>query len=330
MKRIKPLILIVLTFGYCEPTSVFAQLTPARWTAHELRAGPASSPPVELYRPVDMAFDGDGLFVLDMDDDNVKVFSKAGSFRYTFGRKGQGPGEFHRPSGLDVQDARICVADSGNRRIQIIDKRGSYLSGFKVPFLPFRILALENNRIVVLGLPSGRTGPEKLLHCYDGQGRLLWEAVDSFHSRDSVYDLMRNRMFIRKAPGGEFFLIPNADDRTIRRMNAAGRLLGEIKVAESYPLKEVTITVRGGQKRTLHPLCWNCALDRETLYLLIPERTEDGDLGPGRTIAAIDRRGDHIALISLPAKVSRIAVESGTIFGLDLDSRLRLFTTGSQ
>jgi hypothetical protein len=330
MKNAKSLILIVLAFGYYGPTSAFSQPAPARWTAHELRTGSPSSLPVELYRPVDMASDGDCLFVLDMDDDNIKVFSKEGSFRYAFGRKGQGPGEFHRPGGLDIHGSHIFIADSGNRRIQVVDRKGGYLAGFKVPFFPYRILALEENRIVVLGLPSGRSGPEKLLHGYDGQGRLLWEAVDSFYSGDSIYDLMRNRPFIRKASGGEFFLIPSTDDRTVRRMDAAGRLLGEIKVAPSVPLKEITITVRGGERRTLHPFCWSCALDKETLFLLIPERTDDGDLGPGRTIAVIDRRGDNTAWITLPLKVSRIAVQGGVIFGLDLDSRLRLFKAGGR
>ena len=330
MKKTRPLTLRLLILGYCAQLAVFGQSSPARWAARELKPGPASSPPVELYRPVELALDEDGLFILDMDDNDIKVFSLAGAFRYAFGRKGQGPGEFHRPGGLDILDRRVYVADSGNRRIQVLDKKGDYLAGFKVPFSPYRILALEEDRIVVLGLPSGRSGPEKLLHCYDGRGRLLWEAVDSFHSGDSVYDLMRNRMFIRKAPGGEFFLVPGADDRIVRRMNAAGFLLEEIKVDESYPLKEIAITARGGQKRTLRPFCWNCALDGEALYLLIPERAEDGDLGPGRTIAVIGRRGANTALIDLPAKTSRIAVAGTTIYGLDLESRLRLFTTGSE
>ncbi len=330
MKKNKAIALMLLILGCSASMDVFSQSSPARWTAREIKSGPVSSPPVELYRPVELALDEDGLFVLDMDDNDIKVFSRAGAFRYMFGRKGQGPGEFHRPSGLDILDGRVYVADAGNRRIQVLDKKGAYLAGFKVLFSPYRVLALEEDRIVVLGLPSSRSGPEKLLHCFNSRGEILWEAVESFDSGDSVYDLMRNRMFIRRAPGGEFFLVPGADDRIVRRMNAAGFLLEEIKVDASCPLKEITITARGGRKRTLRPFCWNCALDGEALYLLIPERTEDGDLGPGRTIAVIGRRGANTALIDLPAKVSRIAVAGPTIFGIDLDSRLRLFTTGSE
>ncbi|MFZ2054019.1 MAG: 6-bladed beta-propeller [Candidatus Aminicenantales bacterium] len=330
MKKIRMLILIWLAFAYCGQTFLTGQSTPPRWTAREIERAAETASAVELYRPVDLVLDEAGLFVLDMDDNNIKVFSREGAFLYMFGRKGQGPGEFHRPSGLDIQGEHVYVADAGNRRIQILDKRGGYLAGFKVPLSPYRVLGLKEDRIVVLALPSVRSGPEKLLHCYDSRGELLWEAVDSFHSGDSVYDLMRNRMFIRKTPGGELWLVPGADSRIVRRMSVAGFLLGEIKVDEGYPVKEVAIAVRGGRKRTLHPFCWNCALDREILYLLIPERTEDGDLGPGRTIAAVGRGGEISALIDLPVRLSRMAVEGRTVFGIDLDSRLRLFAVVSK
>ncbi len=329
MKKMRLPVFVLLALAYCGPAALSGQSDPARWTAREIKPAAASSPPVELYRPVDLALDDGRLFILDMSDNNIKVFSRAGAFQYTFGRKGQGPAEFHRPSGLDIQGSRVYVADAGNRRIQVLSKRGDYLAGFKLPFSPYRVLALEEDTIVVLGLPSGRSGPEKLLHGYDGQGRVLWAAVDSFYSGDSAYDLLRNRMFIRKTSGGEIWLVPGADDRNVLRMNAAGVVLGEFKVKEGYPLQEIEITTQGGRKRTLRPFCWNCALDGETLYLLMPEQMEDGDLGPGRMIAAIGRHGETAALIELPAQVSRIAVEGRTIFGLDLDLRLRLFTGGS-
>ncbi|MBN2408483.1 MAG: 6-bladed beta-propeller [Candidatus Aminicenantes bacterium] len=336
MKRTSLPALIWLTFLFCGPAFLSGQSGPARWTAREIeRRDAAGQAPeikpaaaVELYRPVDLVLDGAGLFVLDMDDNSVKVFSREGVFLTMFGRKGQGPGEFHRPSGLDILGEHLYVADAGNRRIQILDRKGGYRGGFKVPLSPYRVLALKEDRIIVLSLPSARSRTEKLLHCYDSQGELLWEAVDPILSGDSVYDLMRNRLFIRKTCGLELWLVPGADSRIVRRMSAAGFLLGEIKVDEDYPVKEIAIAAGAGRKRTLRPFCWNCDLDREILFLLIPERTEDGDLGPGRTVAAVDRGGEIRALVDLPVRVSRLAVEGRTVFGIDLDSRLRLFEVG--
>lgn len=329
MKKIRLLILTGLVLAYCGQIFSAGQSPSLRRTAREIGSGPAPASGGELYRPVDMNLDEAGLYVLDLDDNNVKVFSRKGDFLFMFGRKGQGPGEFHRPSGIDIRGKCVYVADAGNRRIQILDKRGAYLGSFKVPVSPYRVLALEEDRIVVLALPSFRSAQEKLLHCYDREGRLLWQAADSFHSGDSVYDLMRNRMFVRRTPGGELWLVPGADSRIVRRMNAAGFLLGEIKVDESYAVGEVVLKGAEGRKRTLRPFCWHCALDGETLYLLMPERMEDGDLGPGRKIAVVGRGGGVSSLFDLPVTVSRIAVEGRMVFGIDLEARLRIFELGT-
>ena len=76
---------------------------------------------------------------------------------------------------------------------------------------------------------------------------------------------------------------------------------------------------------TLSAFCWNCASDRERLFLLVPERTGDGDLGPGRTIAVIDKAGALEATIAVPERLTRIAVDGTTIFGVDMDAGLRIF-----
>jgi hypothetical protein len=76
----------------------------------------------------------------------------------------------------------------------------------------------------------------------------------------------------------------------------------------------------------LSVLCWHCASDREKLFLLVPEWTQDGDLGPGRTIVVIGPAGEITATIGLPKKLARFAVDGNTLFGLDLDDRLRIFS----
>jgi hypothetical protein len=226
---------------------------------------------------------------------------------------------------LDILGGKLYVADSANRRVQVLDMKGKYLSGFRVPFQPHRVLALAPDRIVVMSLPTGRDGREKVLHGYDGAGQPLWEAVDSFFSGDSVYDLMRNRWFMLKAGGGEFFIARATDDRAVRRLDKDGTLLAEVEISEQNPFQDIEIPVREGKKRPLRALFWNCAADKERLYLLIPERTEDGDLGPGRKVVRVGPSGEVAAEIDLPEKLSRIAVEGKTIFGTDLDARLRVF-----
>jgi hypothetical protein len=325
MKKSGLPIVLAIGLGCHNQVGICRQAPPLHYAAREVKREIQADGRPYLSRAVALAYDDSRLFVLDMEEDDIKVFSKSGVFEYLIGRKGQGPGEFHLPSGLDILAGKLYVADSANRRVQVVDTKGGYLSGFRVPFSPHRILALGPDRLVVMSLPSGRDGQEKVLHGYDGGGQPLWEAVDSFFSRDSVYDLMRNRWFMLRASGGEFFLVPGANGRLIRRLDADGALLGETEVTEKYPSQEIDIPAREGKKRTLHAFCWNCASDRGRLFLLVPERTEDGDLGPGRTIAVIDRAGGLEATVALPERLTRIAVDGNTIFGIDVDSGLRIF-----
>lgn len=325
MKKSGLPIVLAIGLGCHGQVGICRQAPPLRYAAREVKRETQADGRPYLSRPVALAYDESRLFVLDMDDDDIKVFSKSGVFEYLIGRKGQGPGEFHLPSGLDILGGKLYVADSANRRVQVVDTKGRYLAGFRVPFSPHRILALGPERVVVMSLPSGRDGQERVLHGFDGSGQLLWEAGDSYFSRDSVYDLMRNRWFMVKAAGGEFFLVPGANGRLIRRLDADGALLGETEVTEKYQSQEIDIPAREGKKRTLRAFCWNCASDRERLFLLVPERTDDGDLGPGRTIAVIDKAGGLEATIALPERLTRIAVDGNTIFGIDVDSGLRIF-----
>jgi hypothetical protein len=325
MKKSGLPIVLALGLGCHHQAGLCRQAPPFRYAAKEVRRETRVDGPPCLSRPVALVCDDLRIFVLDMDDHDIKVFSRLGEYESTIGRKGQGPGEFHLPSGLDILGGRLYVADAANRRIQVLDTKGGYISGFRVPFSPHRVLALGRERIVVMSLPSGRGDGEKLLHGYDGKGELLWEAEDSFFSRDSVYDLMRNRWFIVRAAGKEFFLVPGSNGRLVRRLDADGALLCEIEVSRKYPSQELEIPAGEGKRRTLSAFCWNCASDREKLFLLVPERTGDGDLGPGRTIAVVDQAGALEATITLPERLTRIAVNGATIFGLDMDAALRIF-----
>lgn len=298
---------------------------PRRYSAKEVEPEAKNMDSLYFSRPVAIVYDENNVFVVDSADAEIKVFSKSGAFLYSLGRKGQGPGEFQMPSDMDILGDKVFVADGANQRVQVLDKKGNYLAGFKVPFWPQRILALETERIVLGHIPSGLSGKEKVLHCYNAKGELLWEAMDSYFSEDSVYDMMRNRIFIKKEMKGDFFFLRSSDDRIIRRMNKDGAIVKEIKVTKEYPLKEIILPARGGRRKSLLGFCWNCASDGEKIYLLTPRFTAEKDLEPGRQIAVIDGAGDIEAFIDFPLEITRIAVEGDKVYGLDSEARLRIF-----
>ncbi len=95
------------------------------------RAGVAGSGPDTFDGPADVVVAGSGdIFVADgHGNDRVVKFSRTGRYLMEWGRQGTGPGEFDEPHALaiDAQD-RLWVGDRVNRRIQLFDLEGRYLT----------------------------------------------------------------------------------------------------------------------------------------------------------------------------------------------------------
>lgn len=86
-------------------------------------------------QPSDVAVARDGtIYVVDGVNGRVKAFSPSGSFLFTIGRPGTGPGEFAFPLGIGLGNSgRIYIADSQNHRIQIFSATGDFISEIPVP-----------------------------------------------------------------------------------------------------------------------------------------------------------------------------------------------------
>ncbi|MCG3136777.1 MAG: hypothetical protein HJJLKODD_00613 [Phycisphaerae bacterium] len=85
-----------------------------------------------LVRPVGMAYDatGDELYVVDGGTHTIKVLrGSTGELVRSFGQRGSGAGELNFPTHIafDGED-RLAVADSGNFRVQLFNRRGELLA----------------------------------------------------------------------------------------------------------------------------------------------------------------------------------------------------------
>ena len=74
-----------------------------------------------------IAVDDSGtLYVLDSQADEIRAFGSDGTFLRTYGRRGEGPGEFSLPVAIAVlSDKRVLVRDPRNRRVQVFGADGS-------------------------------------------------------------------------------------------------------------------------------------------------------------------------------------------------------------
>jgi hypothetical protein len=280
-----------------------------------------------LILPVSLAYDAAGIYVVDARDCAVKVFSKRGRFKTAIGRKGHGPGEFSFPSGISAFGGRLYVADKLNGRIQVFEASGRYLWSFGVPFAPDKIAALGPDRILVTHNPSGRRGAEKMLHVFNGRGYLLWEELDSIVSDDPIADAFRNMILVNPGPRGGCFVVFKSRERSILHFGGDGRLLRRIEADERYRFKSLSLTV-SGPRRDILAFCWASAFDRDRFYLLAPGYTEENDVGPGDEVFVFAPSGRLEAVVSLPVRVSRIAVEGDRIYAVDAEDQLRIFRIG--
>jgi hypothetical protein len=93
------------------------------WLA-ERAAGPFNHPTEMIRHP-----NGD-LYVTDgYRNARVHRFAADGGLKSSWGEPGHGPGQFHLPHSIAIDDAgRLLVADRANRRIQLFTPEGQYVS----------------------------------------------------------------------------------------------------------------------------------------------------------------------------------------------------------
>ena len=96
--------------------------------------GIAGDDSLHFNRPTDVAVANDGSFYVSDGYRNSRVvkFSKEGKYLFEWGKRGNGPGEFHIPHGIDL-DAKgnVYVADRENNRIQKFNANGKFLKEWK-------------------------------------------------------------------------------------------------------------------------------------------------------------------------------------------------------
>lgn len=152
--------------------------------------GQQGTGPGQFDRPKDVALDADGnIYVSDIGNHRILVFTSEGEFLREWGSQGNGPGQFNEPWGLAVDSERgfVYVADTWNHRIQKFDLEGKFLtqwgsfvdtggqaSGFESQFWGPRDIAIDAEGNVYVT----DTG-NKRIQKFDPDGRFLaqWGGV---------------------------------------------------------------------------------------------------------------------------------------------------------
>jgi len=153
-----------------------------------------------LYRPKDVVVDNYGnIYILDGGSFRVQKYTATGEYMATFGRKGQGPGEFGIPTRMDIVENKfIYIHDAGNSRVHRYSTKGEFLDGFSAENFPtqatwylrhFSTGEFLTNSFAYFEKPDA----PKLLNIYSNTGKILKKIGESINLNDLPINAQMNK-----------------------------------------------------------------------------------------------------------------------------------------
>lgn len=202
-----------------------------------------------FYQPSDIEADlkQSLIYVADSGNHCVFVFNFMGKFVKAIGRKGQGPGEFDRPTGLYVlADSKLAVADFGNNRIQVFSDSSEFIRSIKptkvrvadLIFIDDKICTIPSFGMSGYSLDMGsKEKTQPLVNILDKDGNLLNKIeVHDFPANQPFLRAINNRVCLTLSKDKKLFL-PYFSKNLIQKFDLNGTKLAEFEI--SLPFKPI-------------------------------------------------------------------------------------------
>jgi hypothetical protein len=75
----------------------------------------------------------ENIYIVDRKENQIRVFDRAGKLIRSFGKQGQGPGEFNQPVGIHLTPSNeLLIEDGLNRRLAIFTPEGKFLKNISL------------------------------------------------------------------------------------------------------------------------------------------------------------------------------------------------------
>lgn len=179
-----------------------------------------------------IASDSDGrVALLDSLECRVYLFSPSGKLISSFGRRGQGPGEFSFPMKVDFYEDFIYVFDPTGRTLQFFKYDGSFIRLIKL-FKSYSDVVIDGEGRLYCSLMMKRGAGPKLIDLLSDDGSLLFsfgdpEKIDDiplgYTNEVKVLSMSQNSVFLGFITTGQ-----------VKTYDSQGRLLRNILDVRDY------------------------------------------------------------------------------------------------
>jgi len=184
---------------------------------------------IYIKNPYDLAIDKSGLvYVVDQAGHKIVVFDSAGKFVRNIGQNGQGPTDLFRPISIAVWNDQIVVSETGNLRIQFLDKSGKYIKSFRT-FRAYLSIVMDKDGLIY-GVPLTLGGKSTIVDVLNQEGKL----INSFGEKSKYLrssTMFKIQIFI---DANEDIYIGRTIPGIIEKYTKKGQLIEKIKI--NYPL----------------------------------------------------------------------------------------------
>lgn len=158
-----------------------------------------------LVRPGTITVDGNLIYVSDLWGHQVVVINSEGKLVSKIGSPGSENGEFKFPQSVVVdKQHRVWVADTGNNRIQVFDRKGKFLFSISGKYNLLRGMATDNlQRVLAADAVSSK------ILVFDSKGNKLF----SFGGLGSTEEQFRYPMSLWIAGDGRIYIADRGNHR---------------------------------------------------------------------------------------------------------------------